>query len=121
MCAGGRAVAEWRERSGGNCVSAAVKGRAGRLAAEEIAHPAQHRFCRAPSITLQDCSRCHQHAARQRMPPPPRVRPEGDTFAVAFGGGTPCGTAACPKPPRRLRTRHRALAAECLRRGGHCG
>ncbi|RNF07808.1 hypothetical protein TcG_10037 [Trypanosoma cruzi] len=33
--------------------------------------------CRASSITPQHLSRRHQHAARQRMPPPPRVRPEG--------------------------------------------
>ncbi|RNC42480.1 hypothetical protein TcCL_NonESM07901 [Trypanosoma cruzi] len=75
----------------------------------------------AHTLTLQHCSRRHQHAARQRMPPPPRVRPEGDASAVAFRGGTSCGTAACPKSSRRARTRHRALAAECLRRGGHCG
>ncbi|RNF02537.1 trans-sialidase [Trypanosoma cruzi] len=84
QCAGGCAVAGWRERSRGNCVSAAVKGRAGCLAAEGIALPAQHRSCRASSITPQHRSRRHQHAARQRMPPPPRVRPEGDTSAVAF-------------------------------------
>ncbi|EAN87762.1 hypothetical protein Tc00.1047053508071.40 [Trypanosoma cruzi] len=77
--------------------------------------------CRAPSITPQHRSRRHQHTARQRMPPPPRVRPEGDTSAVAFRGVTSCGTAACPKPPRGLRTRHRAVDAECLRRGGHRG
>ncbi|RNF08550.1 hypothetical protein TcG_09878, partial [Trypanosoma cruzi] len=68
QCAGGCAIAEWRERSGGKCVSAAVKGRAGRLAAEGLAHPAQHRFCRASSITLQNRNRRHQHAARQWMP-----------------------------------------------------
>ncbi|RNC48458.1 hypothetical protein TcCL_NonESM01690 [Trypanosoma cruzi] len=84
QCAGGCAVAEWRERSGGKCVSAAVKSRAERLAAEGIARPAQHLSCRAPSITLQHRSRRQQHAARQRMPPPPRVRPEGDISAVAF-------------------------------------
>ncbi|EAN84043.1 hypothetical protein Tc00.1047053510233.20 [Trypanosoma cruzi] len=33
--------------------------------------------CRAPSITPQHRSRRHQHTARQRMPPPSRVRPEG--------------------------------------------
>ncbi|PBJ80310.1 hypothetical protein BCY84_01577 [Trypanosoma cruzi cruzi] len=44
-----------------------------------------------------------------------------DTSAVVFRGGTPCGAAACPQPSRGVRTRHRALAAECLRRGGHCG
>ncbi|RNC34738.1 hypothetical protein TcCL_Unassigned02450 [Trypanosoma cruzi] len=49
QCAGGCAIAGWRERSGRKCVSAAVKGRAGFLAAEGIAHPAQHRSCRAPS------------------------------------------------------------------------
>ncbi|RNC52143.1 hypothetical protein TcCL_ESM10665 [Trypanosoma cruzi] len=105
QCAGGCAVAEWRERSGGKCVSAAARSRAGCLAAEGIAQPAQHCSCRAPSITLQDRSRRHQHAARQWIPPPPRVRPEGDTSAVAFRGGP----------------RHRALAAECLRCGEHCG
>ncbi|RNC53316.1 hypothetical protein TcCL_ESM09358 [Trypanosoma cruzi] len=45
----------------------------------------------------------------------------GEMSAVAFRGGTPCGTAACPKPHRGVRARHRALAAECLRHGGHCG
>ncbi|RNC54805.1 hypothetical protein TcCL_ESM07760 [Trypanosoma cruzi] len=121
QCAGGCAVAGWRERSGGRCVSAAVKGRAVCLAAEGTAHPTQHRSCRTSSITLQHRSRRHQYAARQRMPPPPRVRPEGDTSAVTFRGVTPCGTVACPKPPRGARTRHRALDAECLRRGGHRG
>ncbi|RNC54962.1 hypothetical protein TcCL_ESM07601 [Trypanosoma cruzi] len=123
QCAGGCAIAGWRERRGGKCVSAAVRSRAGRLAAEGIAHPAQHRSCRAPSLShsLQHRSRRQQHAARQRMPPPPRVRPERDTSAVAFRGGTPCGTAACPKPPRRVCTRHRALDAGCLRQIGHCG
>ncbi|KAF5218194.1 hypothetical protein ECC02_008908 [Trypanosoma cruzi] len=121
LCTGGCAIAGWRERSGRKCVSAAVKSRAGCLAAEGTAHPTQHRSCRASNITLQDCSRRHQHAARQRMPPPPRVRPEGNVSAVAFRGVTPCGTVACPQTPRRVRTRHRALAAECLRRGGHCG
>ncbi|RNC58274.1 hypothetical protein TcCL_ESM04081 [Trypanosoma cruzi] len=100
-CAGGCAIAGWRERRGGKCVSAAVESRAGRLAAEGTAHPAQHRSCRAPSITLQHRNRRHQHAARQRMPPPPRVRPEGDTSAVAFRGGAPCGTAVCPQPSSR--------------------
>ncbi|RNC61200.1 hypothetical protein TcCL_ESM00965 [Trypanosoma cruzi] len=118
---GGCAIAEWRERSGGKYVSAAVRSRAGCLAAEGTAHPAQHRSCRTSSITLQHRSRRHQHAARQWMPPPPRVRPEGDTSAVTFRGVTPCGTVACPKPPRGARTRHRALDAECLRRGRHCG
>ncbi|RNC40022.1 hypothetical protein TcCL_NonESM10549 [Trypanosoma cruzi] len=99
--AGGCAIAEWRERSGGKCVSAAVKSRAGCLAAEGTAHPTQHRSCRASNITLQDRSRRHQHAARQRMPPPPRVRPEGGTSAVTFRGVTPCGTVACPKPSSR--------------------
>ncbi|RNF13685.1 hypothetical protein TcG_08363 [Trypanosoma cruzi] len=55
------------------------------------------------------------------MPPPPQLSPEGNTTAVAFRGCTPCGTVACPQTPRGVRTRHRALAAECLRRGGHCG
>ncbi|RNF09007.1 hypothetical protein TcG_09828 [Trypanosoma cruzi] len=109
------------ERSGRRCVSAAVRSRVGCLAAEGTARPAQHRFCRAPSITLQHLSRRHQHAARQRMPPPPRVRPEGDTSAVAFRGGNPCGTAACSQTPRGVRTRHRALATECLRQIGHRG
>ncbi|RNC36447.1 trans-sialidase [Trypanosoma cruzi] len=40
QCAGDCAVAGWRERSGRNCVGAAVKGRAGRLAAEGLARPA---------------------------------------------------------------------------------
>ncbi|RNC34016.1 hypothetical protein TcCL_Unassigned03232 [Trypanosoma cruzi] len=43
QCASGCAIAGWRERCGGNCVSAAVRSRAGRLAAEGIAHPTQHR------------------------------------------------------------------------------
>ncbi|RNC54997.1 hypothetical protein TcCL_ESM07563, partial [Trypanosoma cruzi] len=119
QCAGGCAVAGWMERSGRKCVSAAVKSRSGCLAAEGIAHPTQHRFCRALSLTLQNCNRRQQHAARQRMPPPPRVRPEGDTPDVAFRGGTPCGTVACPQTPRGVRTRHRALAAERLRQIGH--
>ncbi|RNF12688.1 hypothetical protein TcG_08764, partial [Trypanosoma cruzi] len=84
------------------------------LAAEGTARPAQHRSCRAPSITPQHRSRRQQHAARKRKPTPPRVRPEGDTSAVVFRGGTLCGTVACPKPPRGVRTRHRALAAESL-------
>ncbi|RNC61349.1 trans-sialidase [Trypanosoma cruzi] len=87
QCAGGCAVAEWRERSGGKCVSAAVKSRAGCLAAERIAHPTQHRSCRASNITLQHRNRRHQHAARQWMPPLTRVRPEGNMSAVAFRGG----------------------------------
>ncbi|KAF5218184.1 hypothetical protein ECC02_008896 [Trypanosoma cruzi] len=65
--------------------------------------------------------RRHQHAVRQRMPTPPRVRPEGNTSAVAFRGGTPCGTAACAKPSRGARTRHRPVDAGRLRRGGHRG
>ncbi|ESS60865.1 hypothetical protein TCDM_11585 [Trypanosoma cruzi Dm28c] len=36
------------------------------------------------SLSLQHLIRRQQHAARQRMPPSPRVRPEGDTSAVAF-------------------------------------
>ncbi|RNC38979.1 hypothetical protein TcCL_NonESM11729, partial [Trypanosoma cruzi] len=119
--AGGCVIAEWRGRSGGNCVSAAVSSRAGCLAAEGIARPTQHRSCRAFYITLQHLSRRHQHAARQRKPPLTRVRPEGNTSAVAFRGVTPCGTVACPQTPRGVRTRHRALAAECLCCGGHCG
>ncbi|RNF12570.1 hypothetical protein TcG_08861, partial [Trypanosoma cruzi] len=115
QCAGGCAIAGWRKRSGGKCVSAAVKGRAGCLAAEGISRPGQHRSCRAPSITLQHLSRRHQHAASQRTPPPPQVRPEWDTIAVVFRGGTSCGTVACSQTPRGVRTRHRALAAECLR------
>ncbi|ESS55197.1 hypothetical protein TCDM_13348 [Trypanosoma cruzi Dm28c] len=83
-CFGDNVPAAVRLPDGGNCVSAAVKGRAGCLAAERIARPAQHRSCRASSITPQHRSRRHQHAARQRMLPPPRVRPEGDTSAVAF-------------------------------------
>ncbi|RNE98987.1 trans-sialidase [Trypanosoma cruzi] len=86
QCAGGCAVAGWRERSGGKCVGAAVKSRAGCLAAEGTAHPTQHRSCRAPSITLQHLIRRHQHAARQRMPPPPRVRPEGTRLLLCFEG-----------------------------------
>ncbi|RNC34287.1 hypothetical protein TcCL_Unassigned02933 [Trypanosoma cruzi] len=121
MCCGGCAIAEWRERSGRKCVSTPVRSRAGFLAAEGIAHPTQHRSCRALYITPQHRSRHHQHAARQRMPPPPRVRPEGNTSAVAFRGGTPCGTVACPKPHRGVCTRHWALTAECLCRGGPCG
>ncbi|EAN83052.1 hypothetical protein Tc00.1047053510591.20 [Trypanosoma cruzi] len=121
QCGGGCAIAEWRERSGGKCVSAAVRSRAGCLAAEDTAHPAKHRSCRAPSITLQHRSRRHQHAARQWMPPLKRMRLEGDTSAVAFRGGTPCGKVACPQRPRGVCTRHRALAVEFLRRGGHCG
>ncbi|RNC56612.1 hypothetical protein TcCL_ESM05868 [Trypanosoma cruzi] len=101
QCAGSCAIAGWRERSGGNCVSAAVKSRAGRLAAEGTAHPTQRRFCRASNITLQHRSPRQQHAARQRMPPPPRVRPEGNTSAVTFRGGAPCGTVACPQPSSR--------------------
>ncbi|RNC61202.1 hypothetical protein TcCL_ESM00968 [Trypanosoma cruzi] len=73
------------------------------------------------SITLQHLSRRQQHTARQRMPPPPRVRPGGDTSAVAFRGDNPCGTAACLKTSRGVRTRQRAVAAECLRHEGRCG
>ncbi|RNE96301.1 hypothetical protein TcG_13069 [Trypanosoma cruzi] len=61
-------------------------GRVGTMAAEGLAHPTQHRFCRASSITLQHRNRRHQHAARQRMPPPPRVRPEGTRLMLRFGG-----------------------------------
>ncbi|RNC34213.1 trans-sialidase [Trypanosoma cruzi] len=86
-CFGDNVPAAVRLPGGGKCVSAAVKGRAGRLAAERIALPTQHRSCRAPSITLQHRSRRHQHAARLRMPPLTRVRPEGNTSAVAFRGG----------------------------------
>ncbi|RNC44988.1 hypothetical protein TcCL_NonESM05318 [Trypanosoma cruzi] len=84
QCACGCAVAEWRERSGRRCVSAAVKSHTGCLAAEGIAHPKQHRSCRAPSLTPQHRSRRHRHAARQRMPPPPRVRPEGTRLLLRF-------------------------------------
>ncbi|PBJ76188.1 hypothetical protein BCY84_09870 [Trypanosoma cruzi cruzi] len=56
QCAGGCAIAEWRERSGGNCVSAAVRSRAGCLAAEGIAHPTQRRSCLAPSLSLSAAS-----------------------------------------------------------------
>ncbi|RNF01446.1 hypothetical protein TcG_11873, partial [Trypanosoma cruzi] len=61
---------EWRERSGGKCVSAAVKGRAGRLVAEGIAHPAQHRPAGHPlslrsilvdATSTQRGSGCHHH------------------------------------------------------------
>ncbi|ESS55288.1 hypothetical protein TCDM_13252 [Trypanosoma cruzi Dm28c] len=86
QCAGGCAIAGWRERSGRKCVSAAVRSRAGCLAAEGTARPAQHRFCRASSITLQHRNRRHQHAARQRMPPPPRVRPEGTRLMLRSEG-----------------------------------
>ncbi|EKG01760.1 hypothetical protein TCSYLVIO_007227 [Trypanosoma cruzi] len=86
QCAGGCAVAGWRERSGGKCVGAAVKSRAGCFAAEGTAHPAQHRSCRASFITPQHRNRRHQHAARQRMPPPPRVRPEGTRLLLCFEG-----------------------------------
>ncbi|EAN84376.1 hypothetical protein TcCL_ESM05772 [Trypanosoma cruzi] len=49
--ADGCAIAEWRERCGGKCVIAAVRSRAGRLAAEGIARPSQHRSCLAPSLS----------------------------------------------------------------------
>ncbi|EKF38279.1 hypothetical protein MOQ_001514, partial [Trypanosoma cruzi marinkellei] len=71
-------------------------------------------------FTLRHHGRRQQHAARQRTPSPPRVRPGGNTSAVAFRGGTSCGTAAPPTPSHGVRTRHRAVDAECLRRGGHC-
>ncbi|RNC46438.1 trans-sialidase [Trypanosoma cruzi] len=79
-CFGGNVLAAVRlpnggRGAGGKCVSAAVRSRAGCLAAEGIAHPTQHCSCRASSITLQHRYRRHQHAARQRKPPPPRVRP----------------------------------------------
>ncbi|RNC35573.1 hypothetical protein TcCL_Unassigned01541 [Trypanosoma cruzi] len=86
QCAGSCTIAGWMERSGGKCVSAAVSSRAGCLAAEGLAHPTQHRFCRAPSLTLQNCNRRQQHAARQRMPPPPRVRPEGTRLLLRSEG-----------------------------------
>ncbi|RNC52156.1 trans-sialidase [Trypanosoma cruzi] len=61
-------------------------GLVGTMAAEGIAHPTQHRFCRASSITLQHRNRRQQHAARQRMPPPPRVRLEGTRLMLRFEG-----------------------------------
>ncbi|RNF19110.1 hypothetical protein TcG_04245 [Trypanosoma cruzi] len=110
----GREWKEVRERSGqesrwvsrrrGDCPPSPAP-----LLSGTLAHSLQHRIRR------------QQHAARQRMPPPPRVRPEGNTPAVAFRGVTPCGTAACPQPPRGLRALHRAVDAGCLRRGRHCG
>ncbi|PBJ77886.1 hypothetical protein BCY84_05479 [Trypanosoma cruzi cruzi] len=121
-CFGGNVLAAVRFPDGGNCVSAAVRNRAGRLAAEGIAHPSQRRTVGHPlSVCLQHRNRRHQHAARQRKPPLTRVRPEGDTSAVALRGGTACGTVACPKPPRGACTRHRALDVGCLRHEGHCG
>ncbi|KAF8299600.1 hypothetical protein TcBrA4_0052860 [Trypanosoma cruzi] len=121
-CFGGNVLAAVRFPDGGNCVSAAVKSRTGCLAAEGIAHPSQRRPVGHPlSVCLQHRNRRHQYAARQRMPPLTRVRPEGDTSAVALRGGTPCGTVACPKPPRGVCTRQRALNVGCLRHEGHCG
>ncbi|RNF09369.1 trans-sialidase [Trypanosoma cruzi] len=76
-------------------------GLVGTMAAEGLAHPTQHRSCRASSITLQHRNRRQWHAARQRKPTPPRVRPEENTSAVAFRGGNPCGTAACPQTSSR--------------------
>ncbi|ESS61449.1 hypothetical protein TCDM_10957 [Trypanosoma cruzi Dm28c] len=64
QCAGGCAIAGWRERSGRKCVGAAVKSCAGCLAAEGIARPAQHRSCLAPS--LSHCSILFDATSTQR-------------------------------------------------------
>ncbi|RNC34298.1 hypothetical protein TcCL_Unassigned02928 [Trypanosoma cruzi] len=85
-CFGDNVPAAVRLPSGGKCVSAVVESRVGCLAAEGIAHPTQHRSCRASSITPQHLSRRQQHAARQRMPLPPRVRLEENASAVVFRG-----------------------------------
>ncbi|RNE96194.1 trans-sialidase [Trypanosoma cruzi] len=50
------------------CCGRVCVGLVGTMAAEGLAHPAQHRSCRASSITLQNRNRRHQHAARQWMP-----------------------------------------------------
>ncbi|PBJ77090.1 hypothetical protein BCY84_07204 [Trypanosoma cruzi cruzi] len=115
QCAGGCAVAGWRERSGREVRER--RGQESRWVSRRGGHcpPAQHRSCRAPSITPQHRSRRQQHAARKRMPTTTTSATGRDTSAVVFRGGTLCGTVACPKPPRGVRTRHRPLAAECLR------
>ncbi|EAN83376.1 hypothetical protein Tc00.1047053506803.14 [Trypanosoma cruzi] len=60
----------WVSRRGGHCPPNAAPLLSGTL-----------------SHSLQHCIRRRQHAAWQRMPTPPRVRPEGNTPAVAFRGG----------------------------------
>ncbi|PBJ78356.1 hypothetical protein BCY84_04747 [Trypanosoma cruzi cruzi] len=120
QCAGGCAVAGWRGVEGITWVqrSRVALGVSPRRAfptqpsTARVGHPLSLRSVVVDATSTQRGSGCcHRHECDRK----------GTPQLLRFEGGNPCGTAACPQPPRGLRALHRALAAECLRRGGRCG
>ncbi|RNC36662.1 hypothetical protein TcCL_Unassigned00364 [Trypanosoma cruzi] len=102
QCAGGCAIAEWKERTG---MEVRERGGQGSRWVSRRGGPCPPNpallLSGTLSLTSQHLSRRHQHAERQRMPPQPRVRPEGTCLLLRSEGVTPCGTATCPKTSSR--------------------
>ncbi|EKF38902.1 hypothetical protein MOQ_000881, partial [Trypanosoma cruzi marinkellei] len=93
QCAGGCAIAGWREvreRSGQKCRWVSRSGwhcppNRAPLLHGTLSHSLQHR------------NRRRQHAARQRMPPPPRVRPGRIHVCCCVSRGHPVWHSGVPK------------------------
>ncbi|RNC36642.1 hypothetical protein TcCL_Unassigned00342, partial [Trypanosoma cruzi] len=120
QCAGGCAIAEWKERTGMEVRERRGQGsrwvsrRGGPFPPNPApllsAHSLSLRSILADVTSTQRGSGCHHSHECDR---------KGTCQLLRSEGVTPCGTATCHKPPRGVHTRHRAVDAECLRRGGH--